>query len=142
MKISSRLAISIHTILAINAFCGKCKITSEFLATSINIHPVVIRKILSQLNTAGLTQIASPKVGITMNKSLDEITIYDLYIAVDCADENLFNFHSNPNSNCPIGKNIHKVLDCHFDEIQKNFESMLSDVKLSSLASDIDKIRS
>ena len=140
MKISSRLSMSIHTLLAINSFSDKYKITSDFLASSINANPVIIRKIISQLNKAGITEIISPKLGITIKLPLDEISVYDLYVAVDCLDQQLFNFHSDPNVNCPVGKNIHKVLDGHFSEIQLAFESMLRKIKVSTLTDELDEI--
>jgi len=37
----------------------------------------------------------------------------------------LFNFHEKPNPNCPVGKNIHKILDESLLEVQKKFEEEL-----------------
>ena len=31
----------------------------------------------------------------------------------------LFNFHDQPNPDCPVGRNIHQVLDNRLEEIQK-----------------------
>ena len=140
MKISSRLAISIHTLLAIKSFHEKYKITSDFLASSINVNPVIIRRIISQLNNAGITEIISPKSGISIRRPLENISVYDLYVAVDCIDQQLFNFHTNPNISCPVGKNIHEVLDGHFNKIQYAFESMLKDIKISTLTNELNDI--
>ena len=36
----------------------------------------------------------------------------DFYRAVECVEDNkLFHFHENPNAACPVGRNIHHVLD-------------------------------
>lgn len=39
----------------------------------------------------------------------------------------LFNFHEKSNPNCPVGKNIHRVLDESLLEVQKNFEEELKE---------------
>ena len=47
MQISSRFTIAVHIFVCIHVFGGESKITSEFLADSVNVNPVVIRRILS-----------------------------------------------------------------------------------------------
>ena len=49
MQISSRFTIAIHILACIDTFEKDYKITSDFLASSVNVNPVIIRKILSQL---------------------------------------------------------------------------------------------
>ena len=50
--------------------------------------------------------------GCEPTRSLNEITFYDVYKAVDAvADETLFHFHENPNPKCPVGRNIHALLE-------------------------------
>ena len=54
MQISSRFTIAIHIFACIETFKEDYKITSDFLSSSINVNPVIIRKLLSQLKNAGL----------------------------------------------------------------------------------------
>ena len=49
MQISSRFTIAIHMLTCMETFKDEYKVTSDFLADSINVNPVVIRRILSQL---------------------------------------------------------------------------------------------
>ena len=56
MQISSRFTIAIHMLTCMETFKDKYKITSDFLASSINVNPVIIRRILSQLKEAGLNR--------------------------------------------------------------------------------------
>ena len=49
MQISSRFTVAVHIFACIHTFGGERKVTSEFLAMSTNVNPVIIRKILSQL---------------------------------------------------------------------------------------------
>ncbi len=46
-------------------------------------------------------------------KDLSRDQFVDVYQAVECLGKSgkLFSFHDNPNPNCPIGANIHAVLD-------------------------------
>ena len=55
MQISSRFTIAVHIFSCIDTFEKDTKITSDFLAESVNVNPVIIRKILSQLRNAGAT---------------------------------------------------------------------------------------
>ena len=48
MQISSRFTIAIHMMTCMETFKEDYKITSDFLASSINVNPVIIRRILSQ----------------------------------------------------------------------------------------------
>lgn len=47
MQLSSRFTIAIHIFACVDTFGDDYKITSDFLASSIHVNPVIIRKILS-----------------------------------------------------------------------------------------------
>lgn len=133
MQISSRFTIALHILTCIEEFKNDYKITSDFLSSSINVNPVVIRRILQKLKSAGIITVARGNVGsMEINKDLKDITFYDVYKAVDCVDdEGLFHFHENPNPLCPVGKNIHNVLDKRLNAIQ---QAMENEMKKSTLA--------
>lgn len=76
-----------------------------FFTGSINTNPVIIRKILTKLKSVGLITVARGTGGIEVIKPLKEITFYDVYVAIEPLENNeLFNFHKNPNKECPVGK--------------------------------------
>uniref|UniRef100_UPI0040278E13 Rrf2 family transcriptional regulator n=2 Tax=Ruminococcus TaxID=1263 RepID=UPI0040278E13 len=54
MQISSRFTLAIHIIACIETFKNEYKVTSDFLADSTNVNPVIVRKILGQLKSAGI----------------------------------------------------------------------------------------
>lgn len=140
MQISSRFTIAMHMFACMDVFKDQCKITSDFLASSINVNPVIIRKLLSQLKDAGLIEVKRGPGGATIAKTLDEITFLDVYRAVDCVEENtLFHFHENPNPNCPVGKNIHNILDDKLIRVQKAMESELESITLGDVKKDLEK---
>lgn len=140
MKITSRFTVAVHTLLAINTFNDEYKTTSDFIAASVNVNPVVIRRVLGQLKDAGMIAVARGTGGVQIIKPLEEITLYDVYKAVDSVEEgNLFHFHESPNPNCPVGKNIHAVLDKHLETAQCALEQSLKQTHLVDLVTVLDK---
>ena len=125
MQISSRFTIAVHMLACIDTFQGQFKITSEFLAGSIQVNPVIIRKLLSQLKTAGLIEVKRGPGGT--------------YRAVDCVEENsLFHFHENPNPKCPVGRNIHFLLDDRLKKVQDVMEQELKSMTLADVKEALD----
>ena len=53
-------------------------------------------------------------------------------------DEELFHFHENPNQQCPVGRNIHHVLDKRLLEVQKAMEDKLTQMTLADVKKDVD----
>ncbi len=137
MQISSRFTIAIHIFACIDTFEKDNKITSDFLADSVNANPVVIRKILSSLKKSHLLNVQRGTGGTTIAKPLDQITLYDIYQSVECIENGkLFHFHENPNTNCPVGKNIHNILDDKLLRVQKAMEDELSAITLKDVIDD------
>ena len=137
MQISSRFTMAIHMFACIDTFTDR-KMTSDFMATSIGTNPVIVRKLLQQLKAAGLIEVSRGTGGVTVTKPLDEITFLDVYKAVECTpDEQLFHFHENPNPKCPVGKNIHHVLDDRLNQVQKAMEDKLATMTLADVKNDV-----
>ena len=141
MQISSRFTMAIHMFALIDAFSRETKITSDFIAGSIGTNPVVVRKLLQQLKAAGLVDVARGTGGVTVARPLSSINLLDIYKAVECTPESeLFHFHENPNSMCPVGRNIHAVLDPKLEAAQKAFEASLSTTTLADIENDFQEI--
>ena len=138
MQISSRFTLSVHILLCIDLFSDTKKVTGDFLAGSTNINPVVVRRLLGELKSAGLVLIARGTGGATLAKSADEITLYDIYLASRCVgDDGLFHFHENPNKSCPVGRSIHSALGGELERIQRVMESELRAVTLEMIKNNI-----
>ena len=98
MQISSRFTIALHIFTCVETFKNDYKITSDFLAGSINTNPVIIRKILTQLKNAGLITVARGTGGISPTRPIKEISFYDVYLAIEPVENgDLFNFLSSRN---------------------------------------------
>lgn len=141
MQISSRFTIAVHVLICIETFKNDYKVTSDFLASSVNVNPVVIRRLLQQLKKAGIISVVWGSGGADIQKPLDKITLLDVYHAVECVENGqLFHFHENPNSLCPVGKNIHSVLDTRLERIQKAMEREMKSVTMQDVMDDTQKL--
>lgn len=137
MKITSRFTVAVHTLLVINAFQDKVKTTSEFIASSVNVNPVVIRRTMQSLKAAGMIDVKAGSGGARLARRPEDITLFDVYSAVDSVEGDLFHFHENPNPACPVGRNIHAVLDVKLQEAQAALENQLKKTTLADLAGQI-----
>ena len=139
MQISSRFTMAIYMFACVDTFSDQ-KMTSDFMAASIGTNPVIVRKLLQQLKAAGLIEVSRGTGGVTIRRPLEEITFLDVYRAVECTpDEELFHFHEKPNPDCPVGRNIHHVLDNRLLEVQKAMEEKLAGMTLADVKKDVAK---
>ena len=130
MQFSSKLAISTHILLAIIEFDGKEKTTSTFLAGSVNANPVIVRNMLLLLQEAGFIKTKAGVGGSEMAMDPKDITLKDVFLAVE-KDTECFKFHENPNPKCPVGRNVHTLLD---DKLADAKDAMLKDLSKTTLA--------
>lgn len=134
MRISSRFTVALHIFACVDVFRDERKVTSDFLAASINTNPVIVRNILSQLRNAGLIMVARGTGGITVNRPLQQISFFDVYQAIEPVEGgDLFRFHEAPNPACPVGRNIHALLDDKLKAIQNAMEEEMRKYTLADL---------
>ena len=138
MQIGSKFTIGVHIITAIDYFKEMDRVNSDFLAGSIGVNPVIVRTVISQLREAGIVQTRRGSSGAGLTRRLEEITLYDVYKAVGSVDamEGLFHFHEQPNPNCPVGRNIHSVLDRRLLDAQRAMEERLKAATLADIVAD------
>lgn len=141
MQISSRFTIAVHVLICIETFKKDMKTTSDFLASSVNVNPVVIRRILQQLKKAGIVEIKRGSGGADLARDPADITLLDVYTAVESVEEGrLFHFHENPNPQCPVGSNIHNILDDRLKRIQDAMEDQMRSVTIRDVMEDACRI--
>jgi DNA-binding IscR family transcriptional regulator len=141
MQITSKFTVAVHILTCIDIFGGQMRVTSDFLSGSTGVNAVIVRNVLGQLRNAGIVETRQGSGGAHLAKALDEITLYDIYKAVDCVDdEGLFHFHENPNADCPVGRNIHKAMDDRLQTAQAALENELKSTTLAQVVSDTRKL--
>lgn len=138
MQISSKFTIGVHLLAVIDYLGEDEKTTSNILASSIGVNPVIVRNVMRNLKEGELISVSQGKSGISLTKTPDQITFYDVYKAVDSVkDEGLFHFHENPNPECPIGRNIHKAMDSKLKRVQRCMEDEMRKITLADVMTDI-----
>lgn len=141
MQITSKFTVAVHILTCIDIFGGQMRVTSDFLSGSTGVNAVIVRNVLGQLRNAGIVETRQGSGGAHLAKALDKITLYDIYKAVDCIDdEGLFHFHENPNADCPVGRNIHKAMDSRLEAAQAALENELKSTTLAQVVADTRKI--
>ncbi len=111
---NGRFQIAVHILTLLHSAGGE-SLSSDFMAGSININPVLVRKELSSLRKAGLVQSKEGhNGGYSLAVSARQISIADVYKAVEQAPL-LGKARNIPNPACPIGKQI----DQHLDTLNK-----------------------
>lgn len=137
MTISSRFAVSVHILALLETGRGE-PLTSEYIAGSVNTNPAVVRRILSRLAQAGITMSRlGAGGGSLLARPASDITLRDVYRAVECEGRLFALHHEEPNPNCPVGRNIQAVLDRATGAAQRALESALADRTVADVMAEV-----
>jgi DNA-binding IscR family transcriptional regulator len=141
MQISTRFSVAIHILLCVEVFKDR-KVTSDFIAGSVNTNPVVIRKLMGLLRERGIIEVAPGTGGIALKREPRRITLLDIYRAADpVKDGELFGMHEDTAQNCPVGGNIAELLGGYFGRVQEAMEAELGRSTLQDLLDDLARLR-
>ncbi len=131
---NTRFATAIH-ILTLLASQPDQWLSSDYIAGSITINPVVVRKELIVLNSAGLVLSKKGKGGgVQLAKSPQDILLSDIYNTVKNT-EVLGKKNHCEQSNCPIGKRINDKLDKLYSSTDAIVVNALSQQSLANFCS-------
>lgn len=133
---NTRFATAIH-ILALLASAPEEWLSSEWIAGSINVNPVVVRREIGVLRAAGLVESRRGKEGGTrLRKAPGAVCIADIYRAVQHT-ELLGKKNRQPNPACPVGKNINQSLELLFREADQVMASFLGKKTLAAFVKEM-----
>lgn len=134
---NTRFATNIH-IMTLLAKEPEKFLTSEWIAGSININPVIVRKELIILKKFGLIESRQGKDGgARILKNAVEISITEIYEVVRNS-EILGKKNLNPNPKCTVGKDINENLNVLFSETENVVQQFLMNKKLSDFMNQFD----
>lgn len=140
MQVSSKFTLAIHICTCVDVYEKDNAVTGEFFAERLNMRLASIRIILSQLKAAGIIKVASGTKEVSLAKPLQEITLLDIYRAVEhIGNGDLFLFPEDMGQECPIAKNIHPILDDKLQKVQEAMELELVSVTLEDIKKDAAK---
>ena len=137
MKISTRFSDSIHILAFINIYQGIIPLTSNNIASSIETSPVVVRRLMSALNKAGLINTVPGAADPALAKSPENISLYDIFLAIE-GDAHLFTIDERTNPQCIVGGNIQETLDGFYQQAETAAKAKLARTSLQDV---IDTIR-
>lgn len=137
MRASCRFAIAVH-VLALLAYKEGDRVSSTYLAGSVNTNPVVIRRLLLALQRAKLIETSKGAgAGSRLSRSPKRIDLAEIYRAVEETDA--FSTPSRkPNARCPVGHCIRQTLDSIFSSAQAAMER---DLEKKTLADVMETIK-
>lgn len=110
------------------------KVSSEQLSKTVRTNPVVVRRILGDLNRAGLIHAERGKTGgFSLARAASRVSLLDVYRAV-MGDAELVQLHDNPkNLICPVSCKVRGVLLKHLNRAQSVYERELEKATLADL---------
>jgi DNA-binding IscR family transcriptional regulator len=131
--ISGKFAITIHILTLLSKFPDEY-LSSDFIAGSMNLHPVLVRKEIANLKKNNIVESKEGKNGGTrLFKSASKITLDAIFKMT--FDTVTLGFSKNePNPDCPVGKQINKNLENLYEDINQTISLQLSDITLEDFA--------
>lgn len=131
--ISGKFAITTH-ILTLLAKFPKEFMASDFIAGSLNIHPVLVRKEIANLRKHHLVESKEGKNGgVKLSISPEKITLEEVFkITFDKAT--LGYSKNDPNPECPVGKKINTNLNVLYEGLNQTISNQLKTITLAEFA--------
>lgn len=137
MRTANRFAVAVH-ILALTESARPGEATSEWMAGSIGVNPVVVRNVTGLLRRAALVETRQGVPGAALARPAKEITLRDVYRAVE-EDEEIFSIHPKPNPDCPTGAHIQDTLETVFADAERALADRLAQTSLADVVLDLTR---
>jgi Rrf2 family protein len=132
MRTSCRFATAVH-VLTVLAYKQGDRVTSGFLACSVNTNPVMIRRLMSALQQANLVETRKGiGSGTRLNRSPARINLAEVFRAVE-KDEPFSMPKNRPNRACPVGNCIQSAIGRVFQSARKALEADLAKTTLADV---------
>lgn len=131
--ISGKFAISIHILTLLTKFPNDF-LSSEFIASSINLNPVLVRKEIANLKKKHIVMSKEGKNGGTkLNVLPSKVTLKQIFEST--FEEISLGYSKNePNPKCPIGKEINQNLSALYSTLNDSVIKQLEGTTLEEFA--------
>ncbi|MEN0056701.1 MAG: Rrf2 family transcriptional regulator [Mucilaginibacter sp.] len=130
---NGQFQIAMHILTLLDQEPGEL-ISSEYIAGSININPVLVRKEIKNLRNYGLiTSKEGQAGGYSLGRSPEKITLGDVYKAVNNGPA-LGQAKNLPNPDCPVGRQINQHLNTLADDVQLAIINQLNSITLAAFS--------
>ena len=136
MQTDQRFAVSVHILTLLADSRGP--LTSEAIASSVDTHPVVIRRVMGHLRRHGLvTSRPGVKGGWQLRREPGRISLREVYQTVNHAHAHVLALHRHPDPHCPVGGRIQASLGDVFADAQQALEGSLARVTIADMLHDV-----
>ena len=133
----SQFPVAIH-ILTLLTTTNEEWLSSDYIAGSININPVLVRKEIGNLSRFGLVcSKAGKSGGSRLARSASTICLADVYHAVQ-PTQILGRLKNEPNQHCPVGRQINGWLEELYIKIEEAMVMNLSKITLQDFCSQFE----
>ena len=128
-----RFATALHIMILAQLEESNQWLSSEYIASSIQVNASVVRKEIASLKTASLLTSKEGKGGgIRINPENPTITLADIYISTK---QTYFGGKFNsPNPACIVGKNINSKLQHLYQEVDTDIIQRLEKITLADFS--------
>jgi len=131
--ISGKFAITIHILTLLTKFPNDY-LSSEFIAGSINLNPVLVRKEIANLKANRIVESKEGKNGGTkLSKTASNITLKEIF-EITFENIGLGYAKNQPNPDCPVGKKINQNLDALYAEMNQKVCAQLKGISLEDFS--------
>lgn len=131
--ISGKFAITIHILTLLSKFPDDY-LSSEFIAGSMNLHPVLVRKEIANLKKNNIVESKEGKNGGTkLSKSASNISLDAIY-KMTFETVSLGFSKNTPNPKCPVGKKINENLNNLYEDINEKISLQLKGISLEDFS--------
>lgn len=135
MRYSHKLSDAVHILAYVHIYADG-DLSSSAIAASVEANQSMVRRMMSQLTKAGLLNSQPGKVALTLAKDPKDITLLDVYLAVE-DNRNLLHIDEKTNPLCIVGGNIQNTLNTIYADVQKDAEASMAKHTLAEVIDDI-----
>lgn len=110
MLSSSRFVVAIHALSVLARSAGKGPVCSSAIAESVHTNPVVIRRLMLELEKSTIVKSTAGRTGgFELARLACQISLADVYCAVE--HKSIFRMHkTDPQAECPVAAQLKSVL--------------------------------
>ncbi|MES2278817.1 MAG: Rrf2 family transcriptional regulator [Bacteroidota bacterium] len=134
---NARFQIAIHILTLLDKADGEL-LQSDYIASSLNANPALVRKEISNLRNFGLIESKEGKGGgYTLGKAAGSITLADVFKTLK--HESVLGTSKNqPNPNCPVGRQINQNISELYKGVDEVVLAKLSGITLAGFSLQFD----
>lgn len=135
MPTDNRLSRMLHVLIHMDHYGGP--VTSETISRMLDTNPVVVRRTMGGLRSAGfLTSVKGHGGGWTLAKPLNEVTLRDIHTALGSPRVFAIGL-SDDNPQCLVEQAVNVALKDAMEEAEQSLLSRFGEVTIGALSRDV-----